>query len=309
MGDEVSDPPTVLAWGVKILQTACAFEKSALTLRCLELYHLGQLPMGETCERPPLVPARPPGQGDFETTGAFTRIPKQIKNVPKKVKLVHSLCHIESYAIDLSWDVLVRFVSDKATTVALADDCLRFGILGRLDVIGDYDQTHHQDIPIEFFEDWLRIAAEEARHFRLWADRLVELGYNYGDLPCHDGLWEAALITSHDLLTRLAILHMMLEGEGLDRAPKIRKQMLRQGDKKSAGILEIIERDEITHVASGLRWFKYFCVQLGIDAPVKYFKKLAQRYFYDPRPGYRAPPFNKDARTSAGLTEEWYLLT
>lgn len=307
MVEEDREPPTVLAWGIKILRTGCAFKKSKLTLRCQELYNSGQLPMGETCERPPLVPARPPGQGDFETTGAFTRIPKQIKHIPKKVKLVHSLCHIESYAVDLSWDILVRFASDKQSTGALADDCLRFGILGRLDVVGEYSETKNQHIPLEFFEDWLRVAGEEAKHFQLWADRLVELGYKYGDLPCHDGLWEAALITSHDLLTRLAILHMMLEGEGLDRAPKIRKQMLRQGDNKSADILEVIERDEITHVASGVRWFKYFCEQLGVDTPVDYFKKLAQRYFYDPRPGYRAPPFNTAARTSAGMTKEWYL--
>ena len=31
------------------------------------------------------------------------------------------------------------------------------------------------------------------------------------------------------------------------------------GDKKSAQLLDAIQKDEVTHVGSGLRWFRYIC--------------------------------------------------
>ena len=34
------------------------------------------------------------------------------------------------------------------------------------------------DIPLEFFEDWLKVAADEALHFSMWNERLGELGTN-----------------------------------------------------------------------------------------------------------------------------------
>ena len=40
-------------------------------------------------------------------------------------------------------------------------------------------------------------------------DRLSTLGATYGDLPAHDGLWEVAQETSHDLLARLAVVPLV----------------------------------------------------------------------------------------------------
>ena len=47
-------------------------------------------------------------------------------------------------------------------------------------------------LPRAFYDDWVVVAAEEAKHFALLAARLAALGAGYGDLPAHDGLWEAA---------------------------------------------------------------------------------------------------------------------
>ena len=43
-----------------------------------------------------------------------------------------------------------------------------------------------------FYLDWLRVAAEEALHFRLVRDHLLTLGRDYGDFDAHDGLWTMA---------------------------------------------------------------------------------------------------------------------
>ena len=44
----------------------------------------------------------------------------------------------------------------------------------------------------EFFADFARIADDESRHFGWCAQRLRELGYEYGCMPAHDLLWQGA---------------------------------------------------------------------------------------------------------------------
>ena len=63
------------------------------------------------------------------------------------------------------------------------------------------------------------VGADEAMHFALLDRRLRALGSRYGALPAHDGLWEAAAATAHDLLARLAVVPMVLEARGLDVTP------------------------------------------------------------------------------------------
>lgn len=66
-------------------------------------------------------------------------------------------------------------------------------------------------MPREFFSDFVKVAQDEGRHFTLLAARLEELGSFYGALPAHDGLWDSAMATSKDLLSRLAIEHCVHE--------------------------------------------------------------------------------------------------
>ena len=56
---------------------------------------------------------------------------------------------------------------------------------------------------IAFFDDFCRVAYDEAKHFTLLQQRLLELGSWFGALPVHHGLWEAAIETSEDLFARL----------------------------------------------------------------------------------------------------------
>ena len=94
--------------------------------------------------------------------------------------------------------------------------------------------------PLEFYNDWLSVLNDEAKHFMLLFDRLSALGATYGDLPAHDGLWEVAQETSHDLLARLAVVPLVLEARGLDVTPQIISSLEMAGDTASVAILEVI---------------------------------------------------------------------
>lgn len=94
--------------------------------------------------------------------------------------MLHSLVHTESWAIDLSWDIIARF--------------------GR-----------KESMPRDFFTDFVKVAQEEGRHFLLLVRRLEELGSYYGAFPAHDGLWDSAMQTSDDLSARLAVEHCVHE--------------------------------------------------------------------------------------------------
>ncbi|XP_063304857.1 uncharacterized protein LOC134603121 isoform X2 [Pelobates fuscus] len=139
-------------------------------------------------------------------------------------------------------------------------------------------------------------------HYRLLEKRLLELGSNFGALPVHNGLWQSAADTAHDLLARLAIVHMVHEARGLDVHPQTLQRFSAQGDECSVKVLEVIYTDEITHVAAGLKWFTYICTKEQKDC-LSTFHELVPLYFK----GYLKPPFNSEGRKSAGMTEEWYL--
>lgn len=186
-----------------------------------------------------------------------------------RIALLHALAHIELNAIDLAWDLVARF-SDAG-------------------------------LPHRFFDDWVSVAAEEAEHHALLAARLSALGAAYGDLPAHDGLWEAAEATANDLLARLAVVPLVLEARGLDVTPEMAARLERSGDCESAAVLRRIYEDEIGHVAAGHRWFAHVCEIRGVE-PVATWQNLVRRYFR----GVLKPPFNETARGAAGLGAAWY---
>ena len=186
-----------------------------------------------------------------------------------RLALLHALAHIELNAIDLAWDLIARFAGP--------------------------------DLPPGFYDDWVAVAAEEAAHFRLLARRLADFGAGYGDLPAHDGLWEAAAATAGDLLARLAVVPLVLEARGLDVTPAMAARLERAGDPKSAAILDRILRDEIGHVATGARWFRHLCAARGLDTAAVFQDRV--RHFFR---GELKPPFNRSARDQAGFPAEWY---
>src|SRR5690606_21526599 len=129
-------------------------------------------------------------------------------------------------------------------------------------------------LPAEFHEGWLVVAAEEAHHFRLVRGRLRALGFDYGDFPAHNGLWEMACKTADDALARMALVPRVLEARGLDATPPIMAKLRAIGDRDSVAVLEIILRDEIGHVALGDRWFRALCAECGLEPEATYLQLI-----------------------------------
>lgn len=186
-----------------------------------------------------------------------------------RIALLHALAHIELNAIDLACDIIARFTG--------------------------------AELPRGFYDDWVTVADEEARHFELLCARLAAHDASYGDLPAHDGLWQAAEETAGDVLARLTVVPLILEARGLDVTPAIIANLGRAGDEASAEALEIVYRDEIGHVGIGRRWFEHLCRARGL-APVATYHQLAREHF---RAALK-PPFNAEARGRAGLGPEYY---
>lgn len=185
-----------------------------------------------------------------------------------RIAMLHALAHIEFVAIDLAFDLVGRFG-------------------------GEFEP--------EFTEDWLRVGADEAMHFALLDRRLRQYGSFYGELPAHDGLWEAAQETAQDAMARLAIVPMVLEARALDITPQTIERFEQAGDALSAKMLGRIYRDEIRHVSSGTKWFNRAAKRMGV-APEKYYQILVNRHFR----GSLKSPFNDSARRQAGLTRDYY---
>lgn len=251
---------------VGILTTAAPAEKIRLTHALAQDWRAGRMALGPA-PPPPHRPARP--------AAPALRLPRDMPKrrsgggLPARVALLHALAHIELNALDLVWDLVARF----------ADPAL----------------------PREFWDDWVTVADEEATHHGLLAVRLADLGAAYGDLPAHDGLWQAAEATAHDLLARLAIVPLVLEARGLDVTPTMIAGLDRFGDTTSADALRIIYRDEIGHVAIGRRWFDAVCATRGLE-PEPTWQDLVRRHFK----GGLKRPFNTEAREAAGLPADFY---
>ena len=183
-----------------------------------------------------------------------------------RATLIHAITHIEFNAINLALDAVYRF----------------------------------RDMPEDFYTDWIQVAYEESYHFSLLNDRLEQLDYHYGDFPAHNGLWEMALKTDHDVLTRMALVPRVLEARGLDVTPAMMEKLAKAGDTKTVNVLKVILRDEIGHVAIGSRWFKFCCQGQGVNDPEKKFRELIQEYMGS---GLRGP-FYREARIQAGFSQE-----
>ena len=216
--------------------------------------------------QPPARPARP-AKPELCLPG---QVPKRRRGGTDATKMafIHALAHIELNAIDLAFDIVARFGAD---------------------------------MPRAFTDDWMRVGSDEGIHFLLLDDFMRAHASAYGDMKAHDGLWISAIDTAHDLPARLAIVPMVLEARGLDVTPSAIERLRSTGDTEAANILERIYTDEISHGAAGTRWSSYLARQTGANEKAL-FQSLVQTYFK----GQLRPPFNTQARQTAGLPAEFY---
>ncbi len=256
---------TLAEGAMAVLTESDALRKAELSRDIRRSWRKGRLTeIGS--EVPPARPNRP-AKPELLTP---RDMPRRRPNTERgRVALMHAITHIELNAIDLAWDLIARFAAE--------------------------------DLPRAFYDEWVEVGADEARHFLMLQSYLEDHGSTYGGLPAHDGLWEAAETTSDDILARLAIVPLVLEARGLDTTPRAVEKLTSAGDEKAAVILDTIAREEIPHVAAGVKWFDYICERRGLD-PATAFQDLVRKRFK----GLLKPPFAIDARTAAGFPREYY---
>ncbi|KAG9312269.1 hypothetical protein JVU11DRAFT_7572 [Chiua virens] len=128
-------PSTLMEWAVVILNTANPKLKVERTKHAVQLFRTGQLVSighkSKTVPKPPAVPSR----DDCYTRNTVD--PRKLGKRKNVAVMLHALANIEQWAIDLAWDIMVRF------------------------------GPSHPDIPQEFFSDFSRMALDESKHFSL----------------------------------------------------------------------------------------------------------------------------------------------
>lgn len=228
-------------------------------------WRLGRLAFAFDVEMPEV-----PGRPDAPELLPPSMMPKRGKGGSERgrIALWHSLAHIEFVAIDLALDMAGRFGGEMGEA---------------------------------FVGDFLSVAADEAMHFALIDRHLHALGSGYGALPAHNGLWNAAHDTRHDVAARLAVVPMVLEARGLDVTPTTLERVRAAGDERGARILERIIDDEIRHVRFGAKHFVDVAERMNA-AMDELWKLLVSRHFR----GTLKPPFNDSARFAAGLPRDLY---
>ena len=236
--------------------------KAAGVRRLAQMWAVGELTLDVDTVLDATAPS--PGHPAKPELVSPLAVQRRAMNTPEgRAAMIHALVHIEFNAINLALDALSRFAG----------------------------------MPREYYADWLRVADEEALHFTLLAEHLQTQGYAYGDFSAHNGLWDMALRTQHDLLARMALLPRTMEARGLDVTPGTKAKLVQAGDSAVGPILDIVMRDEIGHVAIGNRWFNYVCEQRGLEPAATYVGLLAEY-----NAALRRGPFNLEARRAAGFS-------
>ena len=270
----MSAPKTLTEMACAVLETAQAREKTALSREYAALWRASRdgrapaIPIGTAT--PPLTPARPDAPALLDPRDVPRRKPGSVEG---RKAILHAVAHIELNAVDLHWDIIARF--------------------------------GHVPMPMGYYDDWVKSADEESKHFNLVADCLEEMGSHYGAMAAHAGMWRAAEDTRDDLLGRLAVVPMVLEARGLDVTPGMIDIFARAKDDPAASqavdAMKVIYAEEVHHVAYGSKWFHFLCGRDDID-PKDAFHSLVQRYFH----GGLKPPFNEEKRAEAGIPPDFY---
>jgi len=183
----------------------------------------------------------------------------------KQAALLHAIVHIEYSAIDLALDACYRF----------------------------------RNLPKEYYLDWLEVAEDEIRHYKMINSLLEKTGYKYGDFPVHNSLFEASMKTQ-ELLSRMAIIPRWYEANGLDANEKIIKKLSKINTpfaKETINALNVILEEEIPHVSKGDKWFKWECARKKLD-PLETYFKIVDEFFKD----WKKKDINVAARLKAGFS-------
>ncbi|MEO9651636.1 MAG: ferritin-like domain-containing protein [Roseobacter sp.] len=262
-------PRSLSEMAVDVLTTRVGREKAAKSRQYAEQW-LEARRSGDAIEIGNATPPHHPSRPEKPELLSPRDMPKRKPGNPAgRQAMLHAIAHIELNAVDLHWDIIARFT--------------------------------HIRMPLGFYDDWVRAADDESKHFNLLSDCLEAMGSFYGALPAHDGMWRAAEDTAEDFLGRLAIVPMVLEARGLDVTPGMITLFEKADEQQTVDALKVIYAEEVSHVAYGSKWFNFCCGRQDSD-PKEVFHDLVRHYFK----GGLKPPFNEEKRAEAGIPPDFY---
>ncbi|MET0283801.1 MAG: DUF455 family protein [Polyangiales bacterium] len=144
-----------------------------------------------------------------------------LRDVKKRASLLHTFLHHELQAAELMcWAVLAFPETPRAFRGGLLNICL-----------------------------------DEARHMRLYAAHLRELGFEVGAFPVRDWFWERAP-AARDALQFLALMGLGFEAGNLDHSVRYCAMFAEAGDLQAAALQELVGIEERSHVAFAAHWFR-----------------------------------------------------
>ena len=109
--------------------------------------------------------------------------------------------------------------------------------------------------PAAFRQGVLKTLQDEQEHTRLYMERMKTCGIELGDFPVSGYFWRCVAPMEHPI-DYVAGLCLTFEQANLDFAGHYGRALDTVGDAGSAKLMEKIYRDEIGHVAYGLKWFR-----------------------------------------------------
>ncbi len=188
-----------------------------------------QCPASITDERPgtametPAMPGRP-RELIFKTTGtARGEFPgtQHLEQTRERGRLLHFFANHELLATELMALVLLKF----------------------------------PDAPAAFRQGVLATLKDEQQHTRWYVERMQASDIQFGELPVSGYFWRA-VSGMESPLDYVAGLSLTFEQANLDFARHFSHCFAEVGDADSAKLLQQIYRDEIGHVAYGLKWLR-----------------------------------------------------
>ena len=171
----------------------------------------------------PTAPGRPQGL-HFKTHGSGTsEFPglHQLENQTERGRLLHFFGNHELLATELMALVLLRF----------------------------------PDAPPAFRRGLLQTLKDEQLHTRWYIERMRACGLEFGELPVSGYFWRC-VSPMENPMDYVASLCLTFEQANLDFAGHFARGFAAVGDADTAQLLEQIYKDEIGHVAYGLKWFR-----------------------------------------------------
>lgn len=175
-------------------------------------------------------PARPtpdqpgrPAELRFKPTGAQRDFPglHRLEQEQERGRLLHFFANHELLATELMALVLLRF----------------------------------PDAPAAFRRGVAQTLQEEQDHTRLYLRRMQQCGLQFGELPVSGYFWRTVSPMQHPM-DFVAGLSLTFEQANLDFCRQFARGFAAVGDTTTSELLEGIYRDEIAHVAHGLKWFR-----------------------------------------------------